>query len=165
MKKSNVLVAALVTVVCILAGIIIYWAPDHPYMNYYNKILNNEDFINDSTYLDIKAVEVNDEDNSTYKIDIIIDNATQDLMNVKVVVVPNDFDKLKTYSAIGLNKEKPFYLIPKENTLPTSTTINYIKGFSIGSEFETKPEYLIIYLEFNLEYPGEIIEEYIRINL
>ena len=156
MKKTNIIVSIVVALVCIVAGFIIFRPNPHPFNAYYQEIISCNEYKNESQYLDIKITKVTEN-----KVDLVIDNASEVLYDLTLLIVPEEFDLNKSYPSVGLLEEKEFVLCPTTSSLSGDDRI-YKDGIAVTLNYST--DSFIIYLDFKLENNNEV-KEIIKVNV
>lgn len=158
MKKMNTLLVILVSVICVAAAFFIFRGEEHPYKKYYDKLETYDEFVHETSYFDLKVNTV-----SANKFDIIIDNPSEPLKDFRAVIVPNNFDKHKTYSSIGLTKQK--FILCSSNYENSDSNYISVPGFNVGVNFEEEADSLYFYVEFLLENNITYTEVYLKIDV
>lgn len=107
------------------------------YEAYYNSILDNERFVEETDYFDVEVV-MNQLADGTYRYDIIIDNPTTAMYDVQAVVVENDtiYTQMQNMSpSFGILDSSGYAMIPNQ----VARDLGYVKGIVLSGVAE-EPE-------------------------
>ena len=158
MKKSNIIVVAIVAIVCVISGIFIFMPNNNTaFESYYKEIKRQEKYQETSSYLKISVTR-----HDKY-VDFIFTDANEKLIDINILIVPEDAT-LKfsdTFLSVGILEEYSINLYPKSDPVEE---VNQIWKDGIGASRKTKDDEFLIYLSFKLEN-GNQIKEYIEIEV
>lgn len=158
MKKSNIIVASIVAIVCVISGIFIFMPNNNTaFESYYKEIKRQEKYQETSSYLKISVTR-----HDKY-VDFIFTDANEKLIDINILIVPED-STLRfsdTFLSVGILEEYSINLYPKSDPVDE---VNQIWKDGIGASRKTKDDEFLIYLSFKLEN-GNQIKEYIEIEV
>jgi len=100
------------------------------YVSMYTDILNASDFKSSSEYFSIQA-SLNDLGNSSYRYDVIIDQAKVAMYNVEILVIVDDGSLVisdKMMPSVGIFEDITYYMIPYQ----VNTAAHYVEGIALN---------------------------------
>ena len=158
MKKSNIIVVAIVAIVCVISGIFIFMPNNNTaFESYYKEIKRQEKYQETSSYLKISVTR-----HDKY-VDFIFTDAKENLIDINILIVPEDATLRfsDTFLSVGILEEYSINLYPKSDPVDE---VNQIWKDGIGASRKTKDDEFLIYLSFKLDN-GNQIKEYIEIEV
>lgn len=157
MKKSNIIVAGIVAIICIISGIFIFMPNNNvAFESYYQEIKKVDEYKNESSYLKIEATR------SGEYVDFKFYNPSEELLNVKVVIIPEKASLRfsKTFLSVGVLETYSINIVPNEKT--SSDGSIYTDG--LAASMKNKEDEYLVYLEFNLANETKV-KEYLKIEV
>ena len=159
MKKTNIIVTIIVSIVVVIVGVFIFMPNNNTaFESYYNEIKRIDEYQDQSNYLDINVSR-----DGEY-VDFIFTDAKEDLMNVKVLIIPENASLRfsKTFLSVGFLEAYKVNVYPKDSA-KTNTEGNVWTDGLAASMKNNENDYLI-YLEFDLTN-GSKVKEYLEIEV
>jgi uncharacterized protein YceK len=107
------------------------------YTSIYTDILNASDFKTESDYFSIEFL-LADLGNSSYRYDVIIDQAKVAMYNVEILVIVDDGSLVisdKMMPSVGIFEDITYYMIPYQ----VNTAAHYIEGIALNGVASNLP--------------------------
>ncbi|MBQ9730794.1 MAG: hypothetical protein IJV94_01550 [Bacilli bacterium] len=157
MKKTNLIVSIIVSIVCVISGVFIFMPNNNvAFESYYKEIKKVEEYQDSSAYLTIEVTRENEH------VDFKFFEPKEDLFKVKLVVIPEDASLRfsKTFLSVGVLEEYSINIT--KNVKPTDENGIYRAG--LAASMKNKENEYLIYLEFELA-SGTEVKEYIKVEV
>ena len=159
MKKTNIIISIIVSIVVIIAGIFIFMPNNNTaFESYYKEIKKVEGYQEKSNYLDVSITR-----DGKY-VDFIFDNAKEELTNVKVLIIPESASLRfsKTFLSVGFLEGYNVNIFQKDN--PKTNTEGNVWTDGLAASMKNNEDEYLIYLEFDLAN-GIKVKEYLEIEV
>jgi hypothetical protein len=132
------------------------------YKSMYTDILNASDFKITSEFFSIEA-SLTDLGDSSYRYDVIIDEANVAMYDVDILVIQDDGSLVisdKMMPSIGIFEDITYYMIPNQ----VNTLAHYVKGLALNGVSESLPVRLKVLVKWKDDLNKPFIE-YFDFNL
>ena len=159
MKKSNIIVAAIVAIVCVVSGIFIFMPNNNTaFESYYKEIKKVEEYQEVSDYLNIKVNR-----NEKY-VDFTFTTKGEKLNDLELVIIPDDASLRfsKPFLSVGVLETQKINLVKEEDVQANQVEQIWVDGLAASMK-NNEDEYLI-YFSFRKEN-NTIVKEYLKVEV
>ena len=159
MKKTNIVVAIIVSIVCVISGIFIFMPNNNTaFESYYKEIKRVDEYQEVSDYLNITAVR-----NEKY-VDFTFTSKGEKLNDIEIVIIPDDASLRfsKPFLSVGVLETQKINLVKEEDLQANQVEQIWVDGLAASMK-NNEDEYLI-YFSFRKEN-NTIVKEYLKVEV